>query len=1198
MRHIWESPGKGLVKWSMVLLLATGIWCLFETRVVQAQSDPSSCEVSPLPMRVPTNQFDTGLVKHVSGANDMSLARTKLELEVNNASTLLACGSNHQEPFFAPPLRYTLEVDKRYIKSTSVIQYQTVFVSCIPMTRSEFPINPDVDVENYMEPWVNFNSSQVFRVPAEGVIPTGVQQVSRNFGLKFSLTSNGQNYPLNQLSSLLNTTSWQILTSDNNQVIYSHLIQSQAVAITYLEYSSTLSYLPYAVAPLTDQLRRDITSHTFAVLAEEIASQVPGLTAEQRVLIDSLDEDISLAKLSVDVLADVLILTPTPYTVVAGLVLKVGLIAFNTLEERQYMISKTGLYAELQNLYPYQYSSLYSLQELTVDGQNSSVGRKLNQLGVYAPSSRLLGVKWRGGSRTLEVAGSAFNQKSSLHVVLRKPDGSVFQSILFHAYSNQFYPLSSAYARSVYLDFGQLYTRFFIEPGISIPTGCYFVSAQAYEQNQATVVTARAGNFVWIDGSGIAVDPQSATAIIPGNGSSSTERTCSNPVNLITSEANLFAGTNCTGLISWFSGHPSDGPGASGQGSLFVPPNAVVNISSNDGNQGDRSCFAATVPDLAAVGWADRIQWAELVVGGSCPPPPVAGAYVIHTNSGDFTVSTGQTWDNMQHNRQIWGFDEIGTANLVINHRGGASRCWNETKSASSLHSDGDWWLQTASIVVSGGNCPGNDGELIVFVNNNFQSGEHSRVQAGTTHLYEDNNRKGSFKFTKPGMSAIFKVAGGRTRCWNTDVTALGDHEDYGTRTIEIKAFGTNVCPPPRAPEPPSNLTASVNGADQVTLSWTNDYGYNGGTSIWAKYPNETAFIGNLSVGEGGTSFTYFVASCGQSVEYYVEAVASDGRTAQSNHVTASTNSCSNLVAPTNFRATPMDFDSVRLDWDNNQSGVWEGYLVSYQKADGSWVEIWPAGRSQNYFDINGLTPCSQPWTMAVASYQNATRSPKSLPVTFTLPQCPHEIGITSFAATMQANNTANLSWDPHPHATGYIIDYSYNGAAFQPFQIGVTSSYNGFGGFSCGTAVRLRLSAQTPTGRTTASEVAFTANQCPTSAPENFTVTQNGMAANLSWTAHPYATGYIIDYSYNGAAFQPFQIGVTSSYNGWMGYSCGSTVTLRLSANTPYGRSAYAEQTFTAPLCGASAGTLTEQIGENDAAVQTQRLFLPLVNR
>lgn len=1088
MRQFCESPGKGLMKCGFVLMLALSMWCLSGVHVVQAQSDPSSCEVSPLPMRVPTNQFDTGLVKHVSGANNMSHAVDKLRIEVDKMDGLLACGSNHQEPFFAPPLQYTLEVDKQYLKSTSIIKYQTVFVSCAPMNRSEFPINPDVNVENYLEPWVNFNNSQVFRVPAEGVVPNGVQQVSRNFGLQVSLISNGQNYPLNQLSGMSNTTPWQIRNAGNNQVIYSHLIQSQAVAVTYLEYASTLSYLPYAAAPLTDQLRREITSHTFAVLAEEVASQVPGLTPEQRVLIDSLDGGVSLTTLSVDVLADGLILTPTPYTVVAGLVLKVGLIAFNTLEERQYMISKTGLYAELQNLYPYQYSALYTLQEVTVDGQNSPVGRKLSQLGVYAPSTRLLGVKWRGASRTLEVAGSAFNQKSSVHVVLRKPDGSVLQSMLFHAYSNQFYPLGSDYARSVYLDFGQLYTRFFIEPGISIPTGCYFVSAQAYEQNQATVVTARAGNFVWIDGSGLAVDPQSATAIIPGNGSSSQGRTCSNPVNVITSEANLFAGTNCTGLISWFSGHPSDGPGASGQGSLFVPPNSVVNVSSNDGNQGDRSCFAATVPDLAAVGWANRIQWAELIVGGSCPPPPVAGAYVIHTNQGDFTVSVGQTWDNQQHNRQILGFDEIGTANLVINHKGGASRCWNETKSASSLGLDGDWWLQTKSIVVSSGNCPGNDGEVIVYVNNNFQSGEHSRVQAGTTHTYEPNNRKGSFKFTKPGMSAIFKAMDGRSRCWNTDVTALGDHEDYGTRTIEIKAYGTNVCPPPPPaptpipPSPPSNLTASVNGADEVTLNWTNDYGYNGGTVIWEKHPGQSAFVGSLSVGEGGTSFKYFVASCGQPVEYYVEAVDSDGRTAQSNHVFATTQSCSNMVAPTNFRATPIDYDSVRLDWDNNQTGVWEGYLVSYQREDGAWVEIWPAGRYQNYFDINGLTPCSRPWKMAVAAYQNSTRSPKSLPVIFTLPGCP-TAAPQNFVVTSQPNGTANLAWTAHPHAQSYNIDYSYNGAAFQPFQIGITSSYNGWGGYSCGSIVRLRLAANTPFGRTDYSEQSFTAPLCASGA-------------------------------------------------------------------------------------------------------------------
>jgi hypothetical protein len=190
----------------------------------------------------------------------------------------------------------------------------------------------------------------------------------------------------------------------------------------------------------------------------------------------------------------------------------------------------------------------------------------------------------------------------------------------------------------------------------------------------------------------------------------------------------------------------------------------------------------------------------------------------------------------------------------------------------------------------------------------------------------------------------------------------------------------------------------------------------------------------------------------------------------------------------------------------------------------------------------------------------------------------------------MQANNTANLSWDPHPHATGYKIEYSYNGSAFAPFSIGVTSSYNSFGGFSCGTAVRLRLSAQTPSGQTAASEVAFSANKCPTHAPENFTVSVQAAWANLSWTAHPHAQSYIIEYSYNGAPFQPFQIGVTSSYNGWMGYSCGSTITLRLSANTSFGRTAYSEVTFNGHVCASS-------LEDTDQDARTQ-IFLPLVSR
>jgi hypothetical protein len=754
MRQFLYGLAKRLSYGGLLLIIAMSMGFVF-SEVAQAQSDPNSCEVNPVAMRVPTNLFDSGVSVRVTGASNMDHAHNKLRAEIDKLPGLLACGSNHQEPFFTPPLQYSVAVDKIYIKSTSTIKHQTVIVSCLPMTRSDFPSNPDSDVATYMQPWLNFNSSQTFNMPADGVIRHNVEQVSKSFGFQSALTANGQSYPLTALSNMWMTNQWSVVNYDNFEVVYSKLIPNQAIAITYLEYYSSLSYLPKTDLSLSDQLRRELNSYMFVAGMQSLVNHTANLNVDQDHVVDGWSGDISFLNSIADAIADSMIAHSDGRVKVGGMLMKLGLLLRDPLTGFIEISDQISL-AELQNLYPYQYGELYSMNEVSLDNRSSEVKNKLNQLGIAAPYTRLLAVRWHARSRILEVAGSGFNPRSSLFLQLRRPDNTVVKTITMHALSNGYYPQSSSYARSVYLDFGQLYTKFFFEPGASIPTGCYFLSALVWEQNQATVVTARAGNFVWIDGDANYVPPQSIIVVTSGSGSASPDRTCSNPVSLLTQHVNLFNGLNCSGDITWFSGHPENGPSANSS-SMYVPANSIVKVSSNDNGGGDTACFNTSQPDLGA--WRNRIQWTQLVMGGTCPvPPPVENLVKLFHNKDQQsyfrTINLGNSrWYN-DPTQVIESIEVKGDVRAIFKHKNGAEECWDY----SNRDLYGDWHLQTAWVEVQSGRCPGNANVVATFyVHDKYdkQDGWLDLITLGYFHMGDLNDNSNSMRFHFGNMSAL-----------------------------------------------------------------------------------------------------------------------------------------------------------------------------------------------------------------------------------------------------------------------------------------------------------------------------------------------------------------------------------------------------------------------------------------------------------
>ncbi|MBP7768214.1 peptidoglycan DD-metalloendopeptidase family protein [Candidatus Woesebacteria bacterium] len=127
-----------------------------------------------------------------------------------------------------------------------------------------------------------------------------------------------------------------------------------------------------------------------------------------------------------------------------------------------------------------------------------------------------------------------------------------------------------------------------------------------------------------------------------------TPQSCTNIGQFDKTWAYFWAGSNCTGDISWFSQWDSNGPGKSWQKSVYVPDGKVLKISSDNDGGGDKGCLATSVQNLADIGWENRIEWAQLVYG-PCPTPvpvtPTPNATPIVCGSPAYAAQVTPTID-------------------------------------------------------------------------------------------------------------------------------------------------------------------------------------------------------------------------------------------------------------------------------------------------------------------------------------------------------------------------------------------------------------------------------------------------------------------------------------------------------------------------------------------------------------------------
>ncbi len=199
-----------------------------------------------------------------------------------------------------------------------------------------------------------------------------------------------------------------------------------------------------------------------------------------------------------------------------------------------------------------------------------------------------------------------------------------------------------------------------------------------------------------------------------GGGTSPTPvRSCSNLGDWDKSFAYLFDAEGCLGNISWFSAHPADGPGKSGQLSAYVPTGAILKISSDNWNQGEKGCLTGSTQSLASIGWQNKIEWAELVYGGTCAIEQPSRGVTFFSDKN----YTGSSWKKtvgfgggMTDNFNSVRMDD-GDMSFVLTNTYGESTCFDKYRFDNlslqhhSMIDHGDWWDNTVWVFVDNKPC-------------------------------------------------------------------------------------------------------------------------------------------------------------------------------------------------------------------------------------------------------------------------------------------------------------------------------------------------------------------------------------------------------------------------------------------------------------------------------------------------------------
>ncbi len=151
----------------------------------------------------------------------------------------------------------------------------------------------------------------------------------------------------------------------------------------------------------------------------------------------------------------------------------------------------------------------------------------------------------------------------------------------------------------------------------------------------------------------------------------------------------------------------------------------------------------------------------------------------------------------------------------------------------------------------------------------------------------------------------------------------------------------------------PSGLTAMLNGATTIDLSWTDNSNNEDGFTIERKEGNG-AFVAIASVGAGVQTYIDSGLQESTSYTYRVRAFNAQETSSFSNEAAAATPGVP--TAPENLIALAAANDQIDLSWTDNV-GNEDNFKIERHSGDGNFVEIATTAANVSSYNDAGLTP-------------------------------------------------------------------------------------------------------------------------------------------------------------------------------------------------------------------------------------------------
>jgi len=314
--------------------------------------------------------------------------------------------------------------------------------------------------------------------------------------------------------------------------------------------------------------------------------------------------------------------------------------------------------------------------------------------------------------------------------------------------------------------------------------------------------------------------------------------------------------------------------------------------------------------------------------------------------------------------------------------------------------------------------------------------------------------------------------------------------------SINNSSSSSTYLPPP---SPPTNITATANSVNSITVSWNSVTGATG----YFIYRSTTADGTYSQVGGTSTTTSYTNTSLSAGITYYYKVAAYyGGASAITGTQSGYTSATTPPDAPTNVTAKVNSESSITVSWGAVTGGT-EYYIYRSTTADGTYDSV---GTSATNSYKDSSLPSSTTYYYKVAAYNSGgIGNQSSYASTTTLPDVP-----TNVTATANSVNSITISWESVTGTTGYYIYRSTTAnGTYSQVATSATTSYTNTG-LSSGTAYYYKVAAYNNGGTGTQSSYASAITLLDV--PTNVKATASSVSSiTVSWGSVTGATGYYI---------------------------------------------------------------------------------------